>query len=478
MKEFRPKDFHMKRKGPWPQPSPAHPWGESPALHLPLREKIDWWTWIGSRYVATLSLAPYFLLKGWLKPGLKEVDDQRLEWFLNETMLSKFLTDKFDDKDREIFGSIMEAEDRDWYIVDLEAVKVVKPISGVHCSGSKTLLYKIDSHPDHEGGERFIVHSIYIDESDEIFQSTDGDSWELAKYYVLQGSALCSTLVTHPIQHFPNDSINAVTKTALPKDHIIYKLLYPHLRFTLPLENAVLNYKSSLLQEKWWMVYAPYPGGPDGLRDLLVEGYKGIKGNASYPPFSFPMKEPSIETKYGTYLRAYYKVFGEFVAKIIKDIPQDDIWTKRWADYVNKHVNDFPNGEQIFEGDNLHKALTSFLFTVTVGHSVDHYNYGKLNKREIPLRIRQDPPKKGIKLKGRKKLCNPIDLMKYYMADTLFFSPSTVTSLMNTKYNLNSADQKAAIKEFKQELRKTEEELLKKGIHYMPLDEIAASIQF
>ncbi|MBT7610933.1 MAG: hypothetical protein HN576_14320 [Bacteriovoracaceae bacterium] len=477
--KFNASDFYCDRQGPWPQPSPTHPWGESPSvLHLPLREKFDWWTFVGSRYLATLGLTPYYFLKGLFQPGLKEVSDSRFEWFLNETMLSKFLTDKLDDIDKNIFKEVLKDTKKNWYIVDLEAVKVVNTFKGLHCSGSKTLLYKIDSHPNHEGGERYIVHSIYIDKTNIIFYPKDGEAWELAKYFVLQGGALCSTLVTHPIQHFPNDSINAIVKTALPKNHLLYRLLYPHLRFTLQLENAVLNYKSSLLQEKWWMVYAPYPGGPDGLRELLVEGFKGIKGNASYPPFSFPMKEPNFETKYGIYLRTYYKVISNFVGKIIKYIPEDEIWTKRWANYVNKNVKDFPNGDAIFKNDNLHKAVTSFLFTITVGHSVDHYNYGALDKREIPLRLRQAPPTKETKLKKRSKLCNPIDLMKYYLADSLFFSPSTVTSLIDTEYNFLEKGQRKAVQEFKEDLINAEKELLKKGIKYMPLKEIAASVQF
>jgi hypothetical protein len=467
---YTPKDFYKNRKGPWPQPSPVHPWGESPAvLKLPLSETVDWWLFIGSRYAITLLATPYYFFKGLFNPGLKEVSDDRFEWFLNETMLSKFLTDKLDIDDKRIFQNELKTT-RNYYIIDLDAVKVVNTFKGIHCSASKTLLYKEN--------EIFKVLAIYIDKTKVILKKEDEDAWELAKYYVLQGGALCSTLVTHPNQHFPVDSINAIVKTSLPKNHTLYKLLKPHLRFTLALENAVLNYKSSLLNEKWWMVYAPYPGGGKGLRDLLVEGYKGIKGNASYPPFSFPMKEPNVETKYGIYLRTYYRVVHDFVGTIVSEIPNEDIWTKRWAEYVNKHVPDFPNGNDIFKENNLHKAITSYLFIVTVGHSVDHYNYGGLNKREIPLRIRQEPPKKNIKLMNRSKLCSGTDLMKYYMADSLFFSPTTVTSLIKTKYKFNSTKNINAVKKFKKDLIKAEKELIKNKIYYMPLDKIAASIQF
>lgn len=460
----------MQRKGPWPQPSPVHPWGESPAvLKLPWRETLDWWIWIGSRYIATLLLTPYYFFKGLLAPGLKEVSDEKFQWYFNKTMLAKFLSNNFDEIDREIFKEQLAAS-KQWFLVDLEAVKVVKPFKGIYCSASKTLLYK-------EGSE-FKVFCIYIDATNEIFTPADGDAWELAKYFVLQGGALCSTLVTHPNLHFPVDSINAIIKTSLPKDHILYQLLFPHLRFTLPLENAVLNYKSSLLQEKWWMVYAPYPGGPKGLRELLVEGYKGIKGNVSYPPFSFPMQEPNLETDYGVYLRTYYRVIRSFVEKIVSDIPKHEVWTTRWANYVHSYVPDFPNGVQIFEADNLVRAVTSYFFIVTVGHSVDHFNYGSLDKREIPLRLRQAPPRKGIKLISRSKLCNPSDLMKYYLADSLFFSPTTVTSMLDTQYHFTKGEHKKAVAEFKSELKYSEKNLIEKGIYYMPLKKIAASIQF
>lgn len=461
----------MQRKGPWPQPSPVHPWGESPAvLKLPCREVLDWWIWVGLRYLATLLLTPYYFFKGLLAPGLKEVSNEKFDWYFNKTMISKFLSDKFDEVDNTIFKEQLSTS-KQWYIVDFDAVKVVKPFKGIHCSASKTLLYKDDD------GE-FRVVCIYIEASKEIFTKEDGDAWELAKYFVLQGGALCSTLVSHPNLHFPVDSINAIIKTSLPTEHILNRLLFPHLRFTLPLENAVLNYKSSLLQEKWWMVYAPYPGGPKGLRELLVEGYKGIKGNVSYPPFSFPMKAPQVETDYGIYLKTYYNVIWRFVEKIVGDIPKDEIWTIRWANYINKYVPDFPNGEQIFEGDSLVRAVTSYLYIVSVAHSVDHYNYGCLDKREIPLRIRQAAPKKGTQMIRRSKLCSASDLMRYYLADSLFFSPTTVTSLMDTRYNFNKSEHQKAVQVFKDELRAAEKNMLDKGIKYMPLKEIAASIQF
>jgi len=168
----------------------------------------------------------------------------------------------------------------------------------------------------------------------------------------------------------------------------------------------------------------------------------------------------------------------KFVKEIIKDIPKDEIWTKRWADYVNKYVPDFPNGDDIFEGDKLLHAVTSYLFIVTVGHSIDHFMFGSLDKREIPMRIRQKSPDRNTKMIKRSKLCSPTDLMKLYMADRLFYKPTTITSLIKTKYKFKTAEQSLAVEAFKADLRSAEQELLTMGIKYMPLKDIAASIQF
>lgn len=468
---YSPNDFMYSRKGPWPQPCPIHPWGESPAvIHIPLRETLDWWVWIGSRYVATLALSPYYFLKGLLFPGLKKVSNQEFEDLLNYSMMSKFLTDKLDDEDWEVF-SCYKSEDKEWFIIDLAAVESVTPYEGIYLSATKTLLFK--------KGDRFVVEAIYVNETQTLFDiKEETDGWELAKYFVLQGGALCATLVIHPLLHFPFDSINAITKTSLPREHILFKLISPHLRFTLPLENAVLNYKSSLLQGKWWMTYAPYPGGPQGLRDLLVDGYKGIKGNLSYPPFSYNLNAPSVEGKYGIYLRRYYEVIYKFVTGVLCDVRAGDFWISKWADYCNQHVNDFPDGKKIFEGDTLFRTVTTYLFTVTVAHATDHYNYGILDKRKVPLRMRQAPPKKDTKMISRSKLVTAIDQMKYSMADNQFFSPTTVTSLIKAKYPFVESDKMACAVEFKNDLKMLDEQLRREGIEYMPLNKISASIQF
>jgi hypothetical protein len=315
--------------------------------------------------------------------------------------------------------------------------------------------------------------------TDTVLVPSDADAWELAKFFVLQGGALCATMVVHPLQHFPLDSINAITKTALPKEHVLFKLLYAHLRFTLPLENAVLNFKMSLLHDdKWWKTYAPFPGAYDGIRDLLVEGYRGIKNNDSYPPFSYPRRPPKIYSGYGKFLDAYYETIYDFVDDIVKTIPDQDIHVRNWADYINTWIPGFPDGEEVFKGKTLTEVVAYFIWDVTVGHTIDHHNYSEMDVQQVPLRLRQAPPKKGTKIESYKALQTPIDLMKYKLAMRLFFGPTVVTKLIDAKYDFSDKALLARAQKFKSDLRETEKRLNEKGLKYVPLDGIACSIQF
>src|SRR5262249_36767027 len=71
-------------------------------------------------------------------------------------------------------------------------------------------------------------------------------AWNLAKIYALQGAAYHMLFVVHPALHFPMDSVNAITKTAVPHIHLLFQLLYPHTAYQLTLDNAVLEGPSLL----------------------------------------------------------------------------------------------------------------------------------------------------------------------------------------------------------------------------------------
>lgn len=466
-------DYLYGRKGPWPQPCPDHPYDESPGvIHIPIREWIDWWSTVGARFVVLWpTLTPWYFLGGLIKPGLKKVSEQEFHEYLTNSMMARFITPKLDAVDLQCFSSFMQPG-KNYYVVDLDPVRVVVPFKGIHVSPTKTLLEEV-------GPEKFKVVCIWMGKTASVLSPDDGDAWELAKYFVLQGGALCATMVVHPLQHFPLDSINAITKTALPKEHTLFKLLYAHMRFTLPLEYAVLNFKMSLLHDDaWWKTYAPFPGAYQGVRDLLVEGYRGIKNNDSYPAFTYPRRPPKVYSGYGTYLDAYYETIYKFVDEVVKTIPKDDIHVKNWANYIHSWIPGFPDGKEIWEGKTFTEVVAFYIWDVTVGHTIDHHNYGQMDVRKVPLRIRQEPPKKGIKMKPLSKLQSPIDLMKYKLAMKLFFGPTVRTRLIDVHYDFKSPFLNDEVKKFKEALRKTDKEMKDKGLTYMDLEDIANSIQF
>lgn len=470
---MNPKNYLYGRKGPWPQPCPDHPYDESPnVIHLPVKEWFDWWVNIGSRFLLLWpTLTPYYYITSLLKPGCIPVSDSEFHDLLTNSMMAKFIHPKMDAKDLEIFKPYME-EGKVYFITDLEPVRVVHPFKNIYVSPTKTLLELVAK-------ETFEVKCIWVEATDTVLFPEDKDAWELAKYFVLQGGALCATMVVHPLQHFPLDSINAITKTALPKKHTLFKLLYPHLRFTLALENAVLNLKMSLLHDdKWWKTYAPFPGAYDSIRDLLVEGYRGIHNNDSYPPYKYPRRPPKIFSGYGKFLDAYYETIYNFVLEVVNTIPKGDKHVKNWANYIHDWVPGFPNGEEIFEGNALAEVVAYFIWDVTVAHTIDHHNFAEMDVRQVPLRIRQAPPTKNTKIKSLKKLQSPIDLMKYKLSMKLFFGPSVLTRLIDVKYDFKEEALQLEVESFKVELKKTEKRLNEMGLTYLRLDQIANSIQF
>ncbi|MBT5094028.1 MAG: hypothetical protein HOM21_07290 [Halobacteriovoraceae bacterium] len=204
----------------------------------------------------------------------------------------------------------------------------------------------------------------------------------------------------------------------------------------------------------------------------------GVEGNDSYPGFKYPMEPQKVYGKYGTFLDRYYQVFYNFVSKVLENVSPDDYYIGQWAKHISQHLPGFPGEKEIFEGDNLVKAVTMFMWDVTVSHTVDHYNYGGMNIRKIPLRLRQEPPKQGSStVLNRKKLTKFWDYGKYKMCQILFFRPTSVTTLPKTKYKFESGQLQEYAAKFISELKDCDELCKKEGIQYIPLKKIARAIQ-
>lgn len=480
-------DFLYNRKGPWPQPSPVHPFGEAPAvLHLPKEERSEWNRYIGARYAWTL--LTYWLPAGFYAfkhKGLDEITDAEFSRLLCFTPFSKFVrpVEAFDTQEGQPFASLITKQpDTTFYIADFNFMESVKNDQGMYSAPTKCLLkqQKADIY-----GTKDII-AIHLKQSNLLLHSSDGNAWELAKYFVLQGANYRLVLSEHALLHFPYDCINAITKTALPKNNIVFKLIYPHLQFTLALNNTVLTSAHSPLANNQIYPFSGFVGNFDDYQGFLKDSYHGMKNedgeyDPSYKPFVFTEEPTKIYGEYDIFLRRYYNIFLDFTSKVVKHIPTSQRKNIiQWADYISKWLPKFPNGSEIFEDNKLASVLAKIMWDLSVAHAADHYSYSQIPIPKIPLRMRIQPPaSKNIPAFDRNKLVRWEDTFRQCFEREMFFRAANVTLLKNVDYNFDTTKLRTLNNRFLQQLRVISSSLKAEGITtYIPLDQIACSIQY
>ncbi len=468
--ELPPESFLYNRSGPWPQPAANHPLGEMPGvLHVPFSETLSWWQKVGSRYFRDLFMyTPIALFKAFSQNGLKELDDEKFAEIFYHTCYAKYLTAELTASMKHLFREYIKPECK-YYIVDFFAMSVLKPIEGQNCEKSITLFEVCDGK----------INPVAINLRDYVIDKSDGDLWMLAKFVAIQGASTHINVAEHPKLHFPMDAINAITKTAVPKDHVLFQLIYPHLEITLMLNYQVLNNPTSLLANKWWMIYSPFPATSETLHDLMVVGYRGIKGNPSYNKYVYPMNGPrKIHSDFGTFHDQYYKAYYDFAKNVLDEIPKNDKYTTRWANYIHQLMPSFPNGEDIWKDDNLAKAVGVLLWDLTLGHAVDHKTYSEIPAYWNPMRLRVSSPEyKDPNFKfDLTKAVSVVDQTKWLMANRLFYQAWNIANLVDVEYEFNLPILKKHVESFKKEMKEIEKTLPTRN--YMPVDEIPVSIQY
>ena len=498
------KDFLYDRKGPWPQPSPREPLGTAPeVLHLPWREKLDWQLNIGARYLRDLFLcSPAALAKSLRFRELPRISDREMNDVLTRGLYSRFLA-PLDEVDRQTFAADLAGDAGEFYKYDFTPLADVDPYEDMFVSQSVSLLRR--SAPDTDD---FELRATAIGADRLVLRPGDGAGWELAKYYVLQGCSYATLFTAHPNVHFPYDTINAVTKGSIPRDHLLFRLLIPHLRFSLVLNNAVLQSKGSVISDWQATLYDPFTArASDGLMAFFVAGYNGRDGNSAYPGYSYPMAEADLDlppTAYGTFLGRYFEPFRLFAQAVVNEMPADELsYCQEWSRWIAGWIDGFPelrfrpdhgSEEQVARNDRQHRlegekarlawAIAVLLWDVTVVHSTDHHDFAHGVPVEYKcFRLRQPPPSAAGGSLDRSRLSRKIDLFKSHLAHRMFFAPTTVTKLVDVEYHFGNDERGKALRDeenaFKERLRSVEAGLRADGVPiYMPLDEMAASIQY
>ena len=475
-------DFLYGNEGPYPQPAPDHPFGQlAEVLHLPAAEWREWRTKVSLKYLKiALMQLPGAVRYALTHRRYQVISDERFDSYLGVGLYSRFLQ-PLSDADAEVFS--IDAADRERFRkCDLTCMDVVEtdPYPGMFAASTITLL---------ERGARgaFETRRTWFPGQSAMIGKSDGAAWEYAKYFVLQGAAHRINLVTHAALHFPFDPINAISKSLLPKSHLLQRLLLPHLYLSLPVNNSVLEGRLSLISRTAWTVYSPFVAPGIVIRRLLRYGYVGDGG--AYPEYRFPLHPEFPESSYGEFLKRYYDTVYAFVSKVVgrliaaRAMPgnQDWLWVVNWADHCATWVPGFPDGEAMNDPENLVLAVTAIVWGQSVSHATDHDAIHQMPNTALPFRLRVRPPGTDDRRPFTTAHLNrTFDLFKSYLTDVLFYDPHNVTFLKDVDYGFaDDAELAGWNAEFREALRATETQLKADGIPvFSPLDHIPNSIQY
>jgi hypothetical protein len=479
-------------------------------LHPSRSEKSDWMRHSGLTYLLTMLTKLPLATKNALWHGwVTQMDDDLFTELLTTTIYSKYLrpaglqegTDHL-----ERFGP--QRDDADLFVMDFVPIQDVQPYSGMYVAPTVTLFEREGERGPYRPLGISIGHLAGGEWKHVVLTPGDGDGWSLAKYFVLQGAGHVTTLSGHPATHFPYDTVNAITKSAVPMKHTLFKLLFPHLRLALAVDNAVLEGEHSVVSETHGEFYAPYVAPGAEVRQLVAAGYVGYPHPLSkyakdkphdpnYPAWKYPLEPREIPSDFGRFLKAYHRTIKEFVGKVVGFIlsrsgteqGQEELYYIRcWARYNSHWLPGFPDEHQILEESDdeghplLVSAVTAYIWDVSVAHSLDHNSFYGLTPRHTPFRIRMEPPtSRDVPGYDHKKILKGWDLFKSTLAFEMFFKPHNVELIENVDYGFEETELQEYAKEFREALHRTERELIEDGVDvakYAPLSKIATSIQY
>lgn len=502
-------DFMYERSGPWPQPAPDHPMAmAAEVLHLPRSENWDWTLHSGLNYMLTMLTKLPLAIKNAVWHGwVTDMGDDLFSQLLTTTIYSKYLKRPSVQQHSELVAQLGADRGGDHFVMDFCPIQDIEPYPGMFVAPTLTLFVR--------DGERGLYRPLGISIGNlvgdtwkhVVLTPGDGDGWSLAKYFVLQGAGHVTTLAGHPATHFPYDTVNAITKSSVPMKHVLFKLLFPHLRLALAVDNAVLEGAHSVVSETHGAFYAPYVAPGSEVRQLVAAAYAGYPHPLSkyaknqphdpnFPAWTYPLEPREIPSDFGRVLTAYHRTIKGFVREVVAFIlarsgtdqgDEELYYIRCWAHYIAQWLPGFPDGDKILQPDAhgetvLVSAITTYIWDVSVAHSLDHNNFFGLTPRHTPFRMRVAPPtSRDVPGYDRKKILHGWDLFKSTLAFEMFFKPHNVALLENVDYGFDDPALQEAAARFIQSLRQTEQALIKDGVDvakYVPLSKIATSIQY
>lgn len=476
-----PDQFLYSRKGPWPQPSPSHPLiCADEVLNIPPMEELMFNETIGARYLkARVGYPAYAAEYAAAVADWKGVTPERFNTIMTETLFTRFRV-RMQDSERAACRAAFEGEEDIladlesglWTKYDFSAMDKIDPLPGTHVAGTKVYFREGDDG-------RNICRIIEVDGL--LVRDTDS-SFGIAMVYALQGASYHVLFVVHPALHFPMDSVNAVTKTALPMNHPVFQMLLPHSTYSLALDNGVLESADSVVNNNAQGTrFDPLTGNAYNLKLLFGAGYAGLTEAEGYDPVAYPKydymnpqmsndRNPLFNSFYGNWLKRYYEdaflPFCTVVAEHVKHNEDMKTYTRLWARYLHTHVHGFPSQDEILQGDTLARVMAIYMWNASVSHGGDHWSFAnQITAVEKCLRIRRKPPTSRHE-PGVDNAADPIfapnDMQRAALCQYMFFQAWAIEPNLNdTRYALPNPELIGAATTFNENLKHVNDDLLR-----------------
>ena len=395
----------------------------------------------------------------------ENLDDELLSQIYWSSPFSRFLTAEFTDNDNSIFQDIFKekSSDETLYKIDHSHLKDQNTYPGVYIAAVIGLFRSVP-----EGLE---IASISV--NGKSFTPDQGESWERARLFLLQGSSLSLVGGVHASLHFPNDSVIAMTRQYIDDGNPISKLIEAHSYLQLPLNYGVRWSPRSYAHNSPREMYTAFPGPREDVFHGFMTYYEGIEGNSAYASYQFPLIPPEFPGPYGQALKQYYDVILLFCRTVVSQVDSNDF--VEWADELNEFVPGFPSGKEILDVEVLARVLTGYIHSVSVWHYMEHTLYSRLPVHHNPHRIRVEPPTGDDMKTEWWQRTRHSDLFRQEIARRMFYEGHTVRCMLDVKYNFSIEELVNAANLFRQDLVAVDESL---PSDLQLLDDMACSIQF
>ena len=229
----------------------------------------------------------------------------------------------------------------------------------------------------------------------------------------------------------------------------------PHTVFTLGLNKAVIHHRRSVLLNCQQEIYTPLAYDAKGIIELAAAGRNGVAGSRRYVPYRFGDELFGEHVAYGRYRNEWHDVYQRYAAEVLRRVPAHDPHVVAWADHIHRFVPGFPSGAEITKGDTLSRAVATYICSVSVFHSGDHFSYAAIPPAAIPWRLRLPSP--AMKIPHRidpNELVTPEDHFRHLLCHSMFFVPVVRRSLAQVRYDFSDPAARAAVQGLKTNVAK------------------------